>query len=384
VLRQIVSKNAFIFSQDVNMNLMINFMKKSILLLFTLFVFYSSFSQTFIKPNHQGLTYSGRVNLSVDSASFYWPGTSVSINFKGTGLNALLKSTVEPAYYYVIVDDSVTTKIEIPVGNATTSFTLASGLTQNKHHLQLFKLSNNTSVNQFYGFEIPADLKILKATELPQRKIEFYGNSITAGHGVDVPDGEKDTGLPFYFNNFYAYAALTARHFNAQYSCVARSGIGVMVSWFPEIMPEIYDRTNPADANSKWDFAKYTPDIVVVNLFQNDSWIVNMPNHDQFKRRFGTQKPNDEFIINAYRDFIASIRSKYPNAHIICALGNMDATKEGSKWPGYINEGIKRLNDKKMHPLFFSYKNSSGHPKRDDQQAMANQLIQFIDQNIGW
>jgi hypothetical protein len=359
-------------------------MKKSTLLFFTVFLVQLSFAQTFIKPNNKALTYSGRINLNADSASFYWPGTSVTANFKGTGLNAVLKSTKEPAYFYVIIDDSVTTKLEIPAGNASTSFKLASGLTQKEHHIQLFKLSNNTSENQFYGFEIPADSKILKATELPKRKIEFYGNSITAGHGVDVPDGEKDNGVPYYFNNYYTYAALTARYFNAQYSCIARSGIGVMVSWFPEIMPEIYDRTNPSDGNSKWDFAKYTPDIVVVNLFQNDSWIVNMPNHDQFKRRFGTQKPNDEFIINAYKDFIASIRSKYPIAHIICALGNMDATKEGSKWPGYINEGTKRLNDKKMHPLFFSYKNSSGHPKRDDQQAMANQLIQFIEQNIGW
>jgi lysophospholipase L1-like esterase len=359
-------------------------MKKSILFLFTLFVFQFSFSQTFIKPNHQALIYSGRVNMNADSASFYWPGTSVSINFKGTGLNAVLKSTNEPAYYYVIVDDSVTTKIEIPVGNASTSFTLASGLTQKSHHLQLFKLSNNTSVNQFYGFEIPSDSKILKASELPKRKIEFYGNSITAGHGVDVPDGEKDNGVPFYFNNYYAYSALTARHFNAQYSCIARSGIGVMVSWFPEIMPEIYDRINPSDENSKWDFSNYTPDIVVVNLFQNDAWIVNSPSNEQFKRRFGTQKPTEEFIVNAYKDFITSIRSKYPKANIICALGNMDATKTGSKWPSYIKEAILRLDDPRIYSLFFPYKNTPGHPKRDDQQAMANQLIQFIEKHIKW
>jgi hypothetical protein len=75
---------------------------------------------------------------------------------------------------------------------------------------------------------------------------------------------------------------------------------------------------------------------------------------------------------------------KYPKAHIICALGNMDATKEGSKWPNYIKEGIARLNDSKLYPLFFPYKNSGGHPKRVDQQAMADQLSEFIAKNIKW
>jgi hypothetical protein len=359
-------------------------MKKLALLLFSLLLVHSSFAQTFIQPNDVGLTYSGRINLNADSASLYWPGTSVQVNFKGTGLSAILKSTRDDAYYNVIVDDSVVTKIKIAAGDTQRSFTLVSGLAQVEHRVQLFKLTNNTSENQFYGFELAKNATLLNASKLPKRKIEFYGNSITAGHGVDVPDGQKDSGEPIYFNNYYTYAALTARHFDAQYSCVARSGVGIMVSWFPEIMPEIYNRTNPSDSLSQWDFSKYTPDIVVVNLFQNDSWIVNLPKHEQFLRRFGTQKPSDEFIIEAYKNFIASIRMKYPKAHIICALGNMDATKEGSKWPNYIKEGIARLNDSKLYPLFFPYKNSGGHPKRVDQQAMADQLSEFIAKNIKW
>jgi hypothetical protein len=359
-----------------------HYMKKLTLLLFAFVLSHSSFAQIFIKPNQMDLTYSGRINLNADSASLYWPGTSISFNFKGTGLNAVLKSTREDAYYNVIIDDSVTNKIKITSGDAQRSILLASGLTQDIHHIQLFKLTNNTSENQFYGLELTKDAVLLKSSKLPKRKIEFYGNSITAGHGVDVPDGKRDSGEPIYFNNYNTYAALTARYFNAQYSCIARSGVGVMVSWFPEIMPEIYNRTNPFEANSQWDFSKYTPDIVVVNLFQNDSWIVNLPDHEQFKSRFGTQKPSDEFIIEAYKNFITIIRNKYPKAHIICALGSMDATKEGSKWPNYIKESIVRLKDAKIYQVSFPYKNSAGHPKRPDQQIMANQLCQFIEQNI--
>ena len=51
------------------------------------------------------------------------------------------------------------------------------------------------------------------------------------------------------------------------------------VSWDPLIMPEIYDRLVPTDSTSKWDFSLYRPDIVVVNLFQNDSWLVHLSDH---------------------------------------------------------------------------------------------------------
>jgi hypothetical protein len=122
----------------------------------------------------------------------------------------------------------------------------------------------------------------------------------------------------------------------------------------------------------------------VINLFQNDSWLVNKPTHDEFKKRFGNQKPSDDFIIKSYENFVKSIRTKYPNASLICALGNMDATKEGSKWPVYIQKAVENLKDKKIYSHFFKYKNTPGHPKVNEQQAMANSLIAFINKNVAW
>jgi len=81
-----------------------------------------------------------------------------------------------------------------------------------------------------------------------------------------------------------------------------------MLSWFPEIMPETFNRLDPLESSSLWDFNNYQPQIIVVNLFQNDSWLVNSPKHQQFINRFGTQKPTQSFIINAYKNLITSIR----------------------------------------------------------------------------
>jgi len=344
-----------------------------------------SYGNIIVPFNQKNLSYSGRVE-SVENqyARFYWPGSSVTINFKGTEIKAKLKNGKEDTYFYVLVDGNEKDAKKIKADTIESTIVLASGLKNTKHSVQLFKLSNNTSNTFFYGFELADGSTILEAKPFSKRKIEFYGNSITAGHGVDVLPGQNDSGNPEYFNNYWTYAARTARHFNAQYSCIARSGVGVMVSWFPIIMPEMYDRLNPEDSTSKWDFSIYTPDVVVINLFQNDMWLTANLNHPEFISRFGTTPPDESTIILSYQNFVKKIRARYPNASIICALGSMNATEKGSLWPGYIEEAVKGLNDSKMFTHFFPYKNTSGHPKVAEQKVMADDLIEFIDNNIKW
>lgn len=62
----------------------------------------------------------------------------------------------------------------------------------------------------------------------------------------------------------------------------------------------------------------------------------------------------------------------------------MDATKVGSVWPGYIETAVTGLGDKKILTHFFADKKTPGHPNVREQQAMADDLISFIDQNTKW
>lgn len=149
-------------------------------------------------------------------------------------------------------------------------------------------------------------------------------------------------------------------------------------------MPELYDRLNPTDASSQWDFSLYTPDVVVINLFQNDSWIVNMPEFEEYQARFKNTTPDDEYLITAYQNFLSDIRKHYPHAQIICSLGCMDAAKENSKWMDYIQIAATNLNDKMIHTHFMPYLEASAHPSIKDNKKMANDLIQFIENNIKW
>ena len=369
-----------------NESLSMNISKKQIILLLILVIllFFISCNQTeitldYANPNIQ---YSGRIDTNrINAAELFWSGSSIKINFEGKSISALMKDETGDNYYNIIIDrDSV---LLFRPDTKKQYYDLVTNLNKGKHSIEIFKRTEwNRGKTTFYGFQINGNAKIFSKDTPQKRKIEFYGNSITAGYGIEDFVGDSPDSI--FTNNYLTYAALTARHFDAQYSCICKSGIGIMISWFPSIMPEIYDRLNPTDSTSLWNFSRYTPDIVVINLFQNDSWLVNLPNHDEFKRQFGNTKPNDNFIIKSYQNFVSAIRSKYPDAHIICTLGSMDATKKGSKWPSFVNKAVSNLNDDKIYSFFMKYKKKSGHPKILEHANMANDLINFIDDNIIW
>ncbi|WP_183560758.1 SGNH/GDSL hydrolase family protein [Mucilaginibacter sp. SP1R1] len=335
-----------------------------------------------LKSKDQHIRYTGRINMTDEAAELYWTGSSIKINFNGTGASAMIQDERGDNYFTVIVDDKVINTLHLD--NTKRTYILAEGLPAGAHSLELFKRTEwEMGKTTFYQFVLAKDAAVLPAPADKKRKIEFFGNSITCGYAVEDTSG-KDRGTAPYENGYISYAAITARHFNADYVCTAKSGIGVLVSWFPLIMPEMYNRLDPTDPTSLWDFSKYTPDLVVINLFQNDSWIVQQPNNPQFKERFGSKAPEPDQIIKAYRELVKNIRKKYAKAQIICMLGSMDATKEGSPWPGYIEKAVAELKDKNIYTHFIPYKNTGGHPSVKEQQAMADDLIGFIDKQVKW
>lgn len=356
--------------------------KRFLLILFlSVFFSYAEAQNKLIRFDDQRITYSGRTSYKPDAAELSWPGASVKINFTGTGIGAMLKDQDTSNYYNVILDGKVINKIHPDTSRK--NYVLAENLSAGKHTLELFKRTEwDKGKTWFYGFMPIKEASLLPASKPQKRKIEFYGNSITCGYATE--DKRDDSSIGYFENNYVSYAAITARHFDAQYSCIAKSGIGVLLSWFPLIMPEMYDRLDATDSTSKWDFTKYTPDLVVINLFQNDAWLTQRPDFPEFKHRFGTTAPSAETIILAYKNLVQNIRSKYPKAQIICALGSMDATQKGSPWPGYVEKAVAQLNDRKIYTHFFPYKNTPGHPKVAEQQTMADDLIAFINQKIKW
>lgn len=335
-------------------------------------------AQTLVKFNNPKVYYMGRTPMSDSTAQLSWTAASVIINFNGTTVKAILNDENGLNYYNVLVDGRVSQVLHLSKGKK--EYQLANGLKRGPHKLELFKRTEyDWGRTWFYGFNIDG---ALLAAPIYKHKIEYYGDSITCGMADEDTSG-KDRGDNDYENGYASYASVAARNLNADFRCISKSGIGVLISWFDYVMPDIYDRAYAHDT-TRWDFKKYTPELVVVNLFQNDSWLIKNKEHAQFKKLFGTTPPTPQFIITQYQLFIRCIRAKYPKAKIICTLGSMDATQQGSPWPGYITKAVAGLNDNAIYTHIFPYKNTNGHPSIKEQQLMGDDLTVFIKTKMKW
>ncbi|MEP4534423.1 MAG: SGNH/GDSL hydrolase family protein [Cyclobacteriaceae bacterium] len=336
-----------------------------------------------VDSSDPSIAYASRIELDNENGvDLYWSGASVKITYEGEAVYAWLQDESGDNYFNVVLDGDSTRIIQ--PGTTKTRYLLADHQSEGRHSVELFKRTEwDKGKTTFFAFEIAGhNPEILEQVEM-SRKIEFYGNSISAGYAVDDLSG-KDSPDSIFTNAYVSYPALVSRALDAEFRCICKSGIGVMVSWFPLIMPELFERLNPADTNSRWDFTRYQPDLVVVNLLQNDSWIMLDNENEEFRNRFGDEAPQPEQIVQAYASFVSKLRGHYPDSHIICMLGNMDITKEGSPWPEYVQQAVEHLDDPKIHTHFVSFKGRDGHPSRLEQQQIALSLTSFIKEKTGW
>ncbi len=335
----------------------------------------------FIPYHNPELMYEGRIDsTAIKAAQLFWSSTSISMNFEGNSIKALMQDENYDTFYTIVIDNDE--PFTIQPDSLENFISLGENLADGSHTIQVHRNSEWTrGTTIFKGFEIEGYPKLLPKNTEPSRKIEYYGDSVTAGASVNDTSGE-DSPAGSFTDSYKSYTSITARHFNAEQSSICRGGIGLMVSWFEQIMPELYDKHNPFE-NSLWNFSNNQPDIVVVNIGQNDSWIVNLEGHPRFIDAFGTTPPSDEFIVNAYKDFVSGLREKYPDAHIICMLGNMDVTFT-DRWPTYVDQAVQELGDSKIYSHFVPFKGTDGHPSVAEHQIMAESLIDFIKTNISW
>jgi hypothetical protein len=337
----------------------------------------SSSLEYFIEADNPKIQYTGRIDFSNPKEPIlYWPGTYIIAKFEGTSIKIRLNDIEGENYYNIIIDDNDSKPIVLDCEQDKEIYSITSELKDTIHKVLVFRRTETfTGSTIFKGFILDEGKGLLEPQPKPKFKIEFYGNSITSGMGNECI-GDEDEGNESKKNNYLTYSAITARNLNAEYVCISKSGIGILISWFPQTMPEFYYRLNPSDPESMWDFSKWTPDIVVINLFQNDSWLIEKLN----------PLPDSKKIIRAYIDFIQKVREKYPEAHIFCTLGSMDATEEGQPWPGYIKEAVKILkedfDDKRVYSYIFAYDGTGKHPRVNQHFKMAEELTIFIKSTL--
>jgi len=332
------------------------------------------------KPDHPYFQYTGRIDQSIpDKPVLYWPGTCIKTNFEGSLLVVMLEDQTGQSWYSVFIDEDYDHPRIIDCQSGNSIYLVSASLKDTVHSVLIFRRTEaSTGPTKFLGIQINDGKNMLPPPPRPERRILFYGNSITCGMGNEAPDGSSDDNMA-HENNFLAYGAIASRMLDADYMCIAKSGIGIMISWFDMIMPQYYYRLNPDNPDSLWNFDDYKADVVVINLFQNDSWLI------------GNLKPvpDSTQIISAYVNFVREIRRHHPASFIICSLGSMDATKAGSPWPGYIESAVKIMQtedkDFNLDTYFFPFDpNWSKHPRVRHHKVMGQNLADYIKYKMNW
>ncbi len=258
-----------------------------------------------------------------------------------------------------------------------------------EHTVTLAKLSE-AAFGSLGVREILSDSGDVRPTAPSCRAIEFIGDSITCGYGVDA--AAEDTFSTHTENALSAYAYLTAKALNASYSLVSWSGIGIISDWVPDtaqepdttiLMPDLYPEENRrlserlSEKSAPYAFEKHPADLVVVNLGTNDqSYVRSLPDREaHFEREYG-----------AFLDKIASLR---PGTPILCTLGIM-----GTSLCPAVQRAVEAFGNR--HPDtkcdFFPFPEqvpSDGlgadfHPSRVTQQKAAALLSGKIREWMNW
>lgn len=325
--------------------------------------------------------YTGRIDFADPKAPVLtWPGSSIKANFTGTSLKVVLDDERGKNFYSVIVDGKKIHPFVIEAQAGEHTYTVAENLRAGAHTLEIYKRTEGEEgPTRFKGIVVSGNGKLLAPPKRPLRRIEIYGDSITSGMGNEAADNGRDD-LSSEKNNYWAYGAITARNLNAELHTISQGGIGIMVSWFDFIMPNFWDQLSAVgDNDSQWDFTRWTPDVVVINLMQNDSWLI-----DREKRL--NPIPTDAERIAAYQKFVAGVRGKYPKAHIVCAMGSMDATAN-NKWPDYVRAAVRDMRaqgDTNLSMIFFPYSGYDRHPRVAQHKYNAELLTAHLRKRMKW
>lgn len=211
-----------------------------------------------------------------------------------------------------------------------------------KHIVKITKLSEPRMSSVGLGeIEIEAEEYPVPTPE-KDKFVEFIGDSITCGYGVDTLH-ELCPFSTMTENASKAYAYLAAKELGIDYSLVSYSGHGLVSGWTPnadvpkkeELLPPYYGIVaysyNSFDGfesqSVAWEFERQ-PDVVVINLGTND-----------FSYTQDVTEKISEYEA-CYIDFLKIVREKNPKAHIICSLGVM-----GDELFPAIERVVKRYSD---------------------------------------
>lgn len=315
--------------------------------------------------------------LDDGSISFDWSGLYIDIRFEGTYL-ALELSDTKRNYFNLWVDGEECPKFTCEGDH--TLVELFNNPEARGEHLVRIQKATEAEQGRVTLHTFTTDGRLLATDDLKaDRHIEFYGDSLTCGYGTESLSG-SDPFLPETENCRYAYAALTAAHFGADYNLLSHSGRGLVRNYGDTLQLSNPTLTMSARAfrlydeepDSVWEFEKspYRPDAIVITLGTND---------------FSTEpRPTEEQFAEGYRALIEKLRKAWgEELPVLCVVHSPYAVE-------CVNEMVQTMPRTAMADISWGVYNrttdlgASEHPNRYGQEKMAKIVIEEFSKLVGW
>ena len=268
---------------------------------------------------------------------------------------------------------------------------IASGLEAGEHTIAVSKSVDSKNGGLYiYSVSYTGNLDI---TQAKTRKIQFVGDSITAGFGVVTkshdPLGIVTDGV--YTDktySYYSYANVAADALDAEYYSIANGGWYFSSSESADIenksITRIYDEQSMLIELGAYDHSQWQPDVVVINLGTNDATL---------KDADGNIVVTAEQYMTDVAVMIDQVRNANPNAKILWAYGAMGDTVNMPQGglADWIQAAINAYNEGKDAAMQVTYVTLPtyqdglwSHPSVAGQQAIGEALATEIAALMGW
>lgn len=375
-------------------------MKKNLILTLLAIVYLSASANktfplkgTYVSPTDTHILYAGRISFTnPERPAWNYPGVQIVAAFEGTSLKMMAKPG--SGYFMAQIDQAEPFKVAFR-GERDSVVTLATALSDDRHTVRLmYAIEGYEMYPEFWGFILDSGKQLIDAPAFPSRKIEFIGNSITCGYGNEGMLKEEHFEYETE-NHYYSYASITARNLNAQHWVVARSGIGAYRNYGEaktgsprSCMPVQYEYTGYAYdlklrqeesfLKERWDFNRYQPDVVCINLGTND---LSVNNYDLTLLKEG------------YQELYKLARQHNPKAKIVFLTGSMlynQELKEARQLLDEVAAEARKTGDQEVYRFDMSpiagndWYGNDWHPNIRQDEKMADELTPFLRDLMKW
>ncbi|MBQ8881993.1 MAG: Ig-like domain-containing protein [Clostridia bacterium] len=307
----------------------------------------------------------GRTYLTDNKLTLEHVSNGVEVAILGNQLS--LNATVTASLYVRIYIDGVE-QDRINFTPSVSNYLVATNITNDYHTIRIVKTSENF-VGKIYieSFVAPA-FAIAKQPAGP--RIEFIGDSITAGYGA-LQSGSSWSDVGSDGTQSYSYQ--TAKRLNATYSIIARQGICVKKLMWTNY--NMYDNFYPyvsKDNQTAYSF-NFNPDVVVLALGTNDASYMSRGGSS-----YETGAYSQAQFATDYKNMLTLIRQKNPNAYIVCIYGMMGKL---AGIDGGISDAVSAFGDSKVSYIndwVADANGQNGHPHKNAHAGYADKLAAYI------